>query len=248
MRKSHRKIARGSLIVAVCLIASLPLTAGKPKTAPAGQPKVVDEGTFSVMVNGAQVASETFTIKQNAQGSVSKSQLKVEGKATQDCEMTMAANGNLIRYEWNDLKMSKAKNVVEPSSDFLIEHYAAPDGKVGDQPFLMPTSSVILEDYFFSHRELLLWRYFGASCSKGDGKSCEFAKTQYGVVIPRQRISSMVTIEYIGPDKVTLKGTPKDLTKFRIITEGPDWFAWVDENYKLQKISVPEDGTEVTRD
>jgi hypothetical protein len=242
------EITRAALIVAACLLASLPLSAGKPKTPPTPQAKVVDEGTFSVIINGNRVATETFSIKQNAQGSVSKSQLKVEDKPTQDCEMTMAANGNLIRYEWNDLKMTKGKNVVEPSNDFLIEHYATPEGKIGDQPFLMPTSSIILEDAFFSHRELLLWRYFAASCGKGDGKSCEFAKAQYGTVIPRQRISSMVTIEYVGMDKVTLKGTPKDLSKFKIVTEGPDWFAWVDENFKLQKIAVPEDGTEVIRD
>ena len=238
----------GSLIVAACLLACLPLSAGKPKAPPAPPAKVVDEGTFSVIVNGSRVATETFSIKQNAQGSVSKSQLKVDDKPTQDCEMSMGTNGNLIHYEWNDLMPPKGKNVVEPSNDFLVEHYARPDGKIGDQPFLMPASSIILEDAFFSHRELLLWRYFGTSCGKGEGKGCEFAKTQFGIVIPRQRVSSMVTVEYLGPDKVTLKGTTRDLTKLRIITEGPDWFAWVDENYKLQKISVPEDGTEVTRD
>ncbi len=201
------------------------------------------------MVNGNRVASETFSIKQSAKGSVSKSQLKVEDKPTQDCEMSMGPNGNLIRYEWNDLKTSKGKNVVEPSNDFLIEHYATPEGKTGDQPFLMPASSPILEDAFFSHRELLLWRYLGASCNKGnDGKGCEFAKTQFGVVIPRQRISSMVSIEYVGPEKVNLKSGPRDLTKFRMITEGPDWFVWVDENFKVQRILVPEDGTEVLRE
>jgi hypothetical protein len=243
--KHHSK---NLLIVAAFLCASLPLAAGKPKTPPVPAAKVVDEGTFSVVVNGNHVLTETFSIKQNAQGSVTKSEVRVSGKATQNSEMSMAANGNLIRYEWNDLDATKGKNIVEPSNDFLVEHYAIPGGKVGDQPFLMPASSVILEDAFFSHRELLLWRYFGASCGKTQGKGCEFLKTQYGVVVPRQRLSSMVSVEYVGPEKMNIKGAEKDLTKFRITTEGPDWFAWVDENFKLQKISVPEDGTEVTRD
>jgi hypothetical protein len=242
------EITRAALMVAACLLASLPLSAGKPKTPSTPQAKVVDEGTFSVIVNGNRVATETFSIKQNAEGSISKSQLKVEDKPTQDCEMRMAASGNLIRYEWNDLRLTKGKNIVEPSNDFLVEHYATPEGKTGDQPFLMPASSIILEDAFFSHRELLLWRYFAASCGKGEGKGCEFAKTQYGVIIPRQRISSMVTIEYVGMDKVLMKSGLKELSKFKIVTEGPEWFAWVDESFKLQKISVPEDGTEVTRD
>lgn len=245
---SSVKAACVALTVAACLLTSLPLAAGKPKTPAIPPAKVVDEGTFSVTVNGNRVATETFSIKQNAEGSVSKSQLKVEDKPTQDCEMTMATNGNLIRYEWNDLKTAKGKNIVEPSNDFLVEHYATPEGKTGDQPFLMPASSVVLEDAFFSHRELLLWRYFAASCGKAEGKGCEFAKTQFGTIIPRQRISSMVTIEYVGMDQVTVKGAPKELSKFKIVTEGPDWFAWVDENFKLQKIVVPEDKTEVTRD
>jgi hypothetical protein len=57
-----------------------------------------------------------------------------------------------------------------------------------------------------------------------------------------------VTIEYVGMDKVLMKSGLKELSKFKIVTEGPEWFAWVDESFKLQKISVPEDGTEVTRD
>ena len=236
------------LIAATCLIAVLPLSAGKPKNNPAPEAKVVDEGTFTVSINGSAVAQEQFTIKQNSVGSVSKSEVKLEGKPSQNCEMSMASDGNLIKYEWNDLKDTKGKNVVEPSNDFLVEHYAMPEGKTGDQPFLMPASSPILEDFFFSHRELLIWRYLGASCSgKASGK-CEFAKTQYGVIIPRQRMSSMVSIEFAGVEKTDIKGTQRELSKFHITTEGPDWFAWVDENFKVLKISIPESGTTVTRD
>lgn len=243
--KSHSK---SLLIATACLLASLPLSAGKNKSA-APDSKVVDEGTFAVMVNGERVATEIFNIRQNAQGSVSKSELKLkDGKAAQNAEMSMATNGNLIKYEWNDLEPPKGKNVVEPSNDFLVEHYGRPDGKTGDQPFLMPASSVILEDFFFSHRELLLWRYLGASCGKTGPGKCEFGKTQYGAIIPRQRMSSMVTVEYLGTEKGPVKGVPTDLTKYRIVTEGPDWFVWLDSSYKVQKIAVPETSTEVTRE
>lgn len=236
--------SRSLLIAGLCLAMMLPLNAGKKPAVPDN--KVVDEGSFTVMVNGEQVASETFSIRQTPEGSVSKSEVKKEGKALQSCEMTMASNGNLVKYEWNDLQPPKGKNVVEPSNDFLVEHYGRPDGKTGDQPFLMPASSPILEDFIFSHRELLLWRYLGVSCNAK--AKCEFAKQQYGVVVPRQRISSMVSIEFVGVEKIDIKGTQKELSKFKLTTEGPDWFAWVDESYKIQKIAVPDDGTVVTRD
>ncbi len=233
-------------IVGACLLVTMPLSAGKPKTA-APENKIVDEGSFTITVNGAVAAKESFTIRQTPQGSVSKAEVKLDGKASQNCEMSMAANGNLLKYEWNDLQPPKGRNVVEPSNDFLVEHYGRPDGKTGDQPFLMPASSPILEDFVFSHRELLLWRYLGTVCGKGEGK-CEFTKAQYGVVIPRQRISSMVTVEFAGVEKTEIRGAQVELSKFRITTEGPEWFAWVDQNYKVQKISVPEDNTIVTRD
>ncbi len=243
------KFERKSWLVAgtlLLLLLAIPLIAANKKTA--SDSKVIDEGTFTIAINGAPVATESFTIRQNPEGSVSKSEVKKDGKALQSCEMTMAANGNLVKYEWNELQAPKGKNVVEPSNDFLVEHYGRPDGKTGDQPFLMPASSPILEDFVFSHRELLLWRYLGSSCSKGANGKCEFAKTQYGVVIPRQRLSSMVTVEFTGVEKVDVKGTQKELSKFRIGTEGPDWFAWIDENYKVQKIAIPDEGTVVTRD
>jgi len=241
--------SRYILIASAFLLAALPLMAGKPKAPPVAPPKVVDEGSFSVVVNGERVATETFTISQTAEGSVTKAEIKLkDGKPSQSSEMKMAGNGNLIVYQWDEMEPPKGKNVVEPSNDFLVEHYSRPDGKVGDQPFLMPASSVILDDFFFSHRQLLLWRYLGASCGKNGPKSCEFSKTQYGVVIPRQRLSSMVSVEYISIEKVAVKGVTKELTKFRLTTEGPEWFVWVDEAYKIQRISVPETATEVNRE
>ncbi len=241
-----------TMVAAACILSTLPLVAGKPKQPVAG-PSTVDEGTFNVFVNGARVASEVFSIKKQGDTNVTKSELRLgDGKPAQTAEMSLMGDGSLQKYEWKELEAPKGQNTVEPQNGFLIEHFSTPDGKIGDQPFLMPSTTTILDDFFFSHRQLLMWRYLGSSCvaqqQPPNAKGCELSKTQFGVVVPRQRISSMVSIEYTGPDQITLKGQQRILSKFKMSTEGPDWFLWLDENYKLQKVTIPETNTEVVRE
>ena len=38
---------------------------------------------------------------------------------------------------------------------------ASGNGKPAEQPFLMPSTTAILDNNFFVHREVLAWRYLG---------------------------------------------------------------------------------------
>jgi hypothetical protein len=68
------------------------------------------------------------------------------------------------------------------------------------------------------------------------------------VIVPRQQSSSQVTVEYTGQQKVLLRGSDQELSRFRFKTEGGDWNVWVDSAYKIQKIAIEGDNTEVVRD
>jgi hypothetical protein len=157
--------------------------------------------------------------------------------------------GDLIRYEWKDSGgLEKGEMTVEPAQQFLTEHIKLGD-KVSEQPYLMPTSTAILDDYFFSQRELLLWRYIGSSCHPTTGdQGCKMEKGQFGFVVPRQRMSGMATINYVGREMVSLHGVPKELSKFSMSSEFGDWLLWLDENQKLVRIILPGESTEVIRD
>ena len=217
--------------------------------------QAVDSGSLGVFMNGHRVATETFSIQQSASGSVVTSQFKTEegvDKAAQSSELQLAPNGDIRKYEWKELFPGKTQATVAPSNDYLMEHISgAPDQKTPeDQPFLLPASTTVLDDYFFIHREILVWRFMASACKqeKGEVQCPANQKTQFGSMNPHQRSSQPLSVEFSGREKVNFKGTERDMNKFLLHSEGGDWTLWLDDQFKLQRILVASDNTEVIRD
>jgi hypothetical protein len=214
---------------------------------------MVDSGTLGVFMDGHRVATETFSVQQNAGGSVITSQFKTdEGeKSVQSSELQLTPNGEIRKYEWKELSPGKAQATVAPNNDFLMEHISkSPEEKPEEQPFLLPLSTNILDDYFFIHREVLIWRYLATACrqEKGDVQCPAGQKTKFGALNPHQRSSMPLTVEFTGREKIAIRGSEKELNKFILRSEGGDWTMWLDNQFKLQKILIPSDSTEVIRD
>jgi hypothetical protein len=245
------KYAVRILPLSMLLFASL-LCVAADKKQPAST-HVVDSGTFGIFVKGQRVASEKFEIAQQGEGNITRAELKAEdgtNKAVQKAELSLSPTGELRHYSWNEISPGKAQATVDPDKDFLIEKMSpSPQEKVIDQPFILPTSTAILDDYFFSHRELLAWRYLGSSCTQSAGKiECKLAKSQFGALIPRQRASILVSMEYVGREKVMIRGQQVELDRFNLQGEGMDWAMWLDDAHKLQRVVIASDATEVVRD
>jgi hypothetical protein len=225
--------------------------AGDKKDA-AGQ--MVDSGSLGIFMNGHRIATETFSIQQDTNGSVIASQFKTEegvDKAAQSSELQLTSTGEIRKYEWKELSPGKAQATVAPSNDYLMEHISGgPDEKPEDQPFLLPTSTSVLDDYFFIHREVLVWRYLATACKqeKGTVQCPANQKTQFGAMNPHQRTSLPLSVEFSGRDKISIRGTERELNKFILRAEGGDWTMWLDDQFKLQRILVASDNTEVIRD
>jgi hypothetical protein len=237
------------------MLAALPGFADKkpkvPTSSKGGGSKLVDQGKFDVSVNGQHVATEIFTITELNGGSVSTSELHAdsdEKKISQKSELFLNATGGLQKYQWQQVSPSKEQCLVYPKDDFLNEHLVASDGKVTEQPFLLPISTVILDDYFFSQREILLWRYLGENCHPEPGKDgCNLSKISYGSLIPRQRMSAIASVEYKGREALEIKGNSILLDHFVIESDGPKWDLWLDGDHKLQRVVIAETATEVLR-
>ena len=137
-----------------------------------------------------------------ADSSVVRSEFKTDppaAPAVQTAEMVMAANGDLLRYEWNETSPTPATAVVEPQKQLLVQHITGgPTVKAIDQQYILPSSTVILDDYFFSQREVLAWRYLGENCHTDQRGGCNLPRAQFGALIPRQRTSTLVNLEYVG--------------------------------------------------
>jgi len=244
-----------SLIVSFCMASVLVLAApalagGKPADKPS---TVVDEGTFAVFLNGRQVATESFTIRQYADTSITTSQLHLQsgtggGTLQQSCELVLHADASLSRYEWKQVSPSRSSAVVEPSNEFLSMHTVEADGKTADLPFFLTNTAFILDDYFFSTREVLLWRYLASSCKqRANGDGCDLVRSRFAVLVPRRHTSSEVYIEFKGFEDTPLNGRPQHLRHFLMQTDGADWHLWLDSNYKLLRVSIPDHNTEVLR-
>jgi len=213
--------------------------------------KVVDSGKFGIFVNGTRVGTETFQIEQTVTGSTTHCDLQVDQAGTkieQKSDMTLAANGDLMRYEWKELSPGKSSNVVAPENNFLIERiYNGEKAKPFERPFMLPPSTVILDDFFFTHRELLAWRFVFGSC-KANEAQCNLPKTKFGGLIPHTGTPVMANIEFVGIEKIALKGVETSLRRFDLEEDGVKWSLWMDDSYKVQRLTIPANNTEVLRD
>lgn len=240
-----------AVVCSAVLLTALAAGAAGPKKP--SDIKEVDSGSFGIFVGGKRVATETFRIQQSPEMSTLKSEIRVEegDKATQTSELQISPSGDLKHYEWHATSPEKADAVIEPQDQMLVERMTAGEGKPIEQPFILPGSTVVLDDYFFSQRELLAWRYLATSCrpEKAGSKQCQLAKSQFGVLVPRQRTSLMVTMEYVGKEKIAVRGKEMELSRFNLQTEGTnDWALWLDDDYRLIRVLIAADNTEVVRD
>jgi len=65
----------------------------------------------------------------------------------------------------------EAESVVLPNDDFLTEKWrTGPEEKEHEQPYLLPLSTSILDDYFFIHREVLAWKFLAHPANRTKGK------------------------------------------------------------------------------
>lgn len=249
------KRAIAVLIAAASITA--PLIAGghekasaKTEKQPAGR-RVVDAGSFGIYLNGRRVGTEKFHVEQGALSSLATSEVTIEDgamRATQGAEMELASNGALLHYRWHEDSPEKAQTLVDPNTDFLIQRTSLKaDEKPTEQPYVLPASTPIVDDYFFLHREILAWRYLASVCEPAPaGLKCKSGPGQFGVLIPRQHTSIPVQVEFKGPDKLVIHGTQRDLNRFTVTSEGTEWQLWLDGENKLIRVLVA--GTEAVRD
>ena len=251
LRTGTRVSAIGSLIIIISC--SLLAVAGdkKDKTKPDAT-QTVDSGSFGIFVKGQRVATESFHIQQQGGNSIIKSQLKEPGSTdpAQKSDLEITESGELLRYEWT--QSSGGSLTVFPENDFLKEKItASATAKPAEQAFLLPSKSPILDNNFFVHREVLAWRYLASACkTEGGSLKCPQDAAEFGTLVPQDRISVPVRMELVGKEKVNIRGSQRDLLHLKLTGDSSEWGLWLDDqdHYKLIRVAIPADDTEVVRD
>ena len=215
----------------------------------------VDSGTFNIKKNGQRIATETFSIQDGGNGKIISSQFKTSFGAesnAQASELHLSPGGDLLQYHWKEDSPGKAELTVAPNDQFLLEHITAnPGDKPAEQSFLMPTSSMILDNNSFVHREVLVWKYLASACKEETGSlKCSQAPVQFGVIVPQDRMSMSVSLELVGKEKVKINDTERDLLRLNLKDDTGQWFLWVDDqnSFKLMRIVIASENTEVVRE
>jgi hypothetical protein len=223
----------------------------KDKVKPEATP-TVDSGSFGIFVKGQRVATETFHIQQQSGNSIIKSQLKEAGSTdpAQKSDLEITESGELLRYEWT--QASGGSLTVFPENDFLKEKITtSATAKPAEQAFLLPSRSPILDNNFFVHREVLAWRYLASACkTEGGNLKCPQDAAEFGTLVPQDRISVPVRMELVGKEKINIRGAGRDLLHLKLTGESSEWGLWLDDqdHYKLIRVAIPADDTEVVRD
>ena len=235
-----------------CVVASAaPMPKEKEKE---HEGKSVDSGAFGVFQNGHRVGTETFSIYQTSNGSVINSEFKTENTPpdVQTSEMQLTATGDVRRYEWKELSPEKGESVVLPNSDFLTQKWSSgSQEKEHEQPYLLPASTTILDDYFFVHREVLAWKFLGQACKqeKGQVPQCPLKqRVEFGTLNPHQHSSAPLSAEFLGREKLTLKNGPQELNKLELKNDAGTWQLWLDDQFKVMRMSIVGENTVVDRD
>ncbi len=238
----------GMVAVLACAVGTYARDKKDPK--PAGA-QTVDTGSFGVRVRGQRVVTESFSVRQDNGISIVKSSLQeagISGAAGQTSELEMTSSGELVRYEWSN---GSGSLVVTPKDEFLLEKITtSASSKPAEQPFLMPNTSAILDNNFFIHREVLAWRYLASNCHTDSGTLKCKPSDEYGVLVPQDRTSMRVRMELVGHEKVTIRGTERELLRLNLRGEAFSWALWVDDKdqFKLMRVLIADDNTEVVRD
>ncbi|HXE90995.1 MAG TPA: hypothetical protein VNK82_08545 [Terriglobales bacterium] len=248
-----KKVLGATLLLPLLLGVGGPALAQKSKDKARGGNKILDSGSFGVFVAGKRVATETFQVEETPSKSIATAEFKtVDGSgAAQTSQLELAPNGNLLRYEWKELSPGKASAVVGIKDQFLVEHIVtAPNEKPTELPFILPASTLIVDDNFFLHRQILAWHYLATSCTPAPERpgQCRLTRTQFGIFIPQQHRPVMVSLEYMGKEKLPIAGVERELDRVKLEAEGVEWSLWLDSQYRLIRVLVAGQNVEILRD
>jgi hypothetical protein len=257
-------VKKSTVLLVSLLMAAAALAGDKDRDKEKEKKNSVDSGTFGIYLNGKRIGSEKFNIEQQAGQGIVTAELTIDdgtNKAEQSSELRVGSDGNIKLYKWRSTLPTKEESTIEPNQELLIEHLTTADQKKRDVPYILPISTVILDDYFFSQRELLIWRYLAAGCVRvpppapgqpvPPDSHLQCGPAHFGILVPHQHAPGGTVVELVGRDKITFKGTERELNKFKVDTDGVQWLIWVDDpetNYKVIKMSIPASNIEVWRE
>jgi hypothetical protein len=201
----------------------------------AAQTVTLDEGSFRISVNGKEVGTEIFSIRQNGSGSnaviIAVGRVVLDSdKGPQELSSELQVAGGTLRPAAYEVKVQGADagqikgrvvggrfsaQIVSPAGEMMREYLAGDGAVVVDEG--------VAHQYYFLAR-------------RADGKS-----TRMPVIIPRLNRQVVAEIADGGPEKIAIAGRSFEARKYVIRPAGqPRREVWVDTEGRVLRLEIPD--------
>ncbi len=208
---------------------------------PADAPSVfsADKGKLRILVNGQPVGSEDFEISQSGGGWVERSSTSAHAPGGGDIKATgqlsLAADGTPIRYEWSAEAQKKATGSVD-----FVNGTAKCSGDFG-----MP--SILRKDFVFTSPRIAvldnnLYYQFGVLARIYDWKAR--GKQTLPVVIPQDMVPGTISVESLGQQQA---GSGK-YEALRVSSTDLEIMVYLDSNHRMMRLEVPSSNVIIERE
>jgi hypothetical protein len=75
-------------------------------------------------------------------------------------------------------------------------------------------------------------------------------RAQFGTLNPHQHSSASLSVEFVGPEKVSLKGGQQELLKLELKNDAGTWQLWLEghDQFRVMRMSIVGENTVADRD
>jgi hypothetical protein len=196
-----------------------------------------DRGVFELTLAGKAIGTESFEIRSSAEQIEARAEihLRVEqsGKTVEVKtypHLVLDTQLQPLTYTW----MQKGTQSSQLEVDFRVSpaqtRYKTVNGQEDLRTFGLPKDVVVVDDNVVHHYQLVVARY---RASGGGNRT-------FKAFIPQEALPGDLNVQEVGTEPASVNGSMLDLHHLVVTSELAHVNLWVDEQQRLQRVSVTE--------
>lgn len=196
----------------------------------AGQTVRLDEGTFRILVDGREVGTETFSLRQNGTGSdavvIAQGRVVLESNET-TANVQLAGTGlRLVAYDV-ELSGAEARRIRASITGNRASARTLSGAGETMKEYLVSDGAVLLDDGIAHHYYMIAQRADAGARSTP-------------ILIPRESRQVQATITVAGQESVSVGGSTVTARKLIVQPEGgAARNVWVDSQNRVLRVEIP---------
>lgn len=193
---------------------------------------------------GQPVGTETFDIRST--GDRVEAEAEIELRIERDGKVhefktfpKLVLNSALqpLTYSWNQKGSQSSQLEVDFRSSPAKTRYRTVAGEDDRRDFELPKDVVVLDDNVVHHYQLAVYRYRGTAGGK----------QTFQVFVPQEAMPGPLEVEETGQESVEINARLETLRHLVVSAELARIDLWVDDQQRLQRVSIPAAQLEAVR-